>query len=95
MVAAVPSGSDLTKALKLDFVMPFCVVAALLGRWQRWPRVPAAAAGESLIMIFSWWLCDPFSLYEFSCLTGDSVFLSRYLYLALPGVALSATLAAA
>ena len=54
MVAPVPSRSDLTKALKLDFVMPFCVVAALLGRWQRWPRVLAAAAGESLIMISFW-----------------------------------------
>lgn len=37
MVAPVPPGSDLSKALKFDFVMPFCVVAALLGRFGATP----------------------------------------------------------
>lgn len=36
-MAPVPPGSDLSKALKFDFVMPFCVVAALLGRFGATP----------------------------------------------------------
>jgi hypothetical protein len=41
VVAPVPPGSDLSKALKFDFVMPFCVVAALLGRFGATPPEPA------------------------------------------------------
>jgi hypothetical protein len=45
--------------------------------------------------VFAWWLCQPLCLFAFSRLSGTSVFLSRYLYIALPGIALTATVAAA
>ena len=95
VVASIPTNSDLTKMLKVDFVIPFCAAAALLSRWLRWPRVPPAGSSEGLLLIFAWWLCDPLSLFGFSKLTGTSVFLSRYMYIALPGVALAATVAVA
>ena len=95
VVAALPTNADLSKALKVDFVIPFCAACALLSRWLRWPRVPPAASSEALLLIFAWWLCDPLSLFGFSKLTGTSVFLSRYMYIALPGIALVATVAAA
>ena len=95
VVAEIPTNSDLTKALKVDFVIPFCAACALLSRWLRWPRVPPAATSEALLLIFAWWLCDPLSLFGFSKLTGTSVFLSRYMYIALPGIALVATVAVA
>jgi hypothetical protein len=42
-----------------------------------------------------WWLCQPVCLFAFSWLTGNSVFVRRYLFLMLPGVALTATAAVA
>jgi len=95
VVAEIPSSGDLTKALKLGYIVPFCAVSALLGRWFKWPLVDRPASLESLSLILALWLCDPLCLFLFSRVSGNSVFLSRYLYLALPGIALTATLAAA
>jgi mannosyltransferase len=94
VVVPIPSGSDLTKSLKPDFVLPFAAASALLARWLRWPGAPAVSFG-SLVLVFAWWLVQPLSLFAYSRLSGNSVFLSRYLYIALPGIALTATVAAA
>jgi len=45
-------------------------------------------------LILMWWLGPPVLLYAISRATGQSVYLTRYLSVALPGVALAATLAA-
>jgi uncharacterized membrane protein len=95
VVADIPSGGDFSRALKLGFVVPFCAVSALLGRWLRWPLVDRPAPVESVTLILALWLCDPVCLFLLSRVSGESVFLSRYLYLALPGIALTGTLAAA
>jgi hypothetical protein len=42
-----------------------------------------------------WWVCQPLALFAFSVLTGNNVFVTRYLWLSLPGAALAATAAAA
>jgi hypothetical protein len=54
-----------------------------------------AIAPASLALIVGWWVCQPLSLYLFSIWTGHSVFLARYLYMALPGIALASTAVAA
>ena len=54
-----------------------------------------AVVCTDLILIAAWWLIQPLALYSFSRFTGDSVFISRYLSLALPGTALMATALAA
>jgi hypothetical protein len=95
VVAEIPSIGDLIKALKLGYIVPFCGVSALLGRWFKWPLVDRPSSAESLSLILALWLCDPLCLFLFSRVSGNSVFLSRYLYLALPGIVLTATLAAA
>jgi len=95
VVVPVPALSDLAKELKFAFILPFTAASALLARWLRWPRVPPAASFQSLVLVFTWWLCQPLCLYAFSRLSGTSVFLSRYLYVAIPGIALTATVAAA
>ena len=95
VVAEIPTGGDFVRALKLGFVVPFCAVSALLGRWFRWPLVNRPASVESITLILALWLCDPACLFLLSRASGDSVFLSRYLYLALPGIALTGTLATA
>jgi hypothetical protein len=47
------------------------------------------------ILFVGWWLCQPVGLFAVSWLTGNSVFVRRYLFLMLPGVALTATAAVA
>jgi len=65
--------------------------AFLLSRAFKWKVPPTARVSRSsLVLILSWWLIDPVCLFAFSWIGGDSVFLARYLALALPGVALTA-----
>jgi hypothetical protein len=45
----------------------------------------------SAALIFLWWLAPPFVLFVLSVASGESLFLARYLSLALPGAALAAT----
>jgi hypothetical protein len=52
---------------------------------------PNAMQPNAWILILSWWLCQPVCLYLYSQLTGNSVYLGRYLSLMLPGLALAAT----
>ena len=42
------------------------------------------------VLIVSWWLVQPVSLYLYSHLTGNSVYVGRYLSVMLPGAALTA-----
>jgi hypothetical protein len=69
--------------------------AWLLARILRWPRPANAVSTASLALVAAWWLCQPVSLFAFSWLTGNSVFVTRYLSIMLPGVALSASALAA
>ena len=66
--------------------------ACLLARFT-WPRFKIAAT--AWVLILSWWLCQPVSLYLYSHVTGNSVYVGRYLSIMLPGAALAATAAAA
>jgi Dolichyl-phosphate-mannose-protein mannosyltransferase len=95
VVVDQPEGGDLVATLKLSLIAPVCAIAALLARRLRWPRVEGVGSADALTLILGWWLVHPLGLYVFSKLTGNSVFVSRYLYVALPGAVLTATLAAA
>lgn len=48
-------------------------------------------AASAWVLIGSWWLCQPVVLYIYSHLTGNSVYVGRYLSIMLPGVALTTT----
>jgi hypothetical protein len=95
VVVPPPSFADLTNSLKPGLIMGFCAVAALLNRWLHWPRVEDTPGWVPLSLILGWWLCHPLGLFAFSWLTGNSVYVARYLFVALPGAALMATVAAA
>jgi hypothetical protein len=86
-----PGFGELLSILKVKALILTCAGAFLLGRGFKW-KVPRTAwvSGSSLVLILSWWLIDPLCLFAFSWIGGDSVFLARYLALALPGVALTA-----
>lgn len=95
VVVAPPTFGDLLNALKPGVLAGACAGAAALNRWFRWPRVELTPGWVPRSLIIGWWVCQPVGLFAFSWLTGNSVFVSRYLFVALPGAALVATSAAA
>jgi hypothetical protein len=81
-----------------SFHLPL-IAAAALGAWI-WSRLAKqreriAIPASTLTLILAWWLWHPVALFAFSRITGNSVFVPRYLALSLPGAAVAATLAAA
>jgi hypothetical protein len=90
VMAPVPPPLELFRALKLGLIAVTLCIALILRS--------GAGAGRprpALTLILVWWLIPPFALYAFSVLTGNSVFVHRYLSFGLPGAALAATAAAA
>lgn len=89
VVVPRPGAGELFLSLKCKALLVTIAAAFLIGRIFGW-RVPRKGwvPLSSIVLILSWWLIDPLSLFGFSWITGDSVFVARYLYLALPGVAL-------
>jgi hypothetical protein len=81
-----------------SFHLPL-IAAAGLGAWiwSRWAKSSERAAipASALALILGWWLWHPMALFAFSRITGNSVFVPRYLALSLPGAAIAATVAAA
>jgi Dolichyl-phosphate-mannose-protein mannosyltransferase len=95
VIVPEPSLRNLILELKLGLVLT-CAAGALLLRFlMRWPHERARVSASSATLILSWWLCQPLVLFGFSWLTGNSVFIARYLYIGLAGAALAGTLAAA
>jgi len=81
-----------------SFHLPL-IAAAGIGAWI-WSRLakqrdPIPIPASTLALILAWWLCHPMALFAFSRITGNSVFVPRYLALSLAGAAVAATLAAA
>jgi Dolichyl-phosphate-mannose-protein mannosyltransferase len=95
VVAPIPNLGAFLKGFKFAYVLPFCAAAALAANVLGWPRMHRAASWTGAILILSWWVVDPVCLFAFSLITQNSVYLDRYLYMALPGMALAATLGAA
>jgi Dolichyl-phosphate-mannose-protein mannosyltransferase len=93
VVVGEPAAANLGSAIKLGSVTAACAVAAIIASWRGWKAARPAAG--SLLIVAMWWLVDPLSLFAFSHLTGHSVFVARYLTIALPGAALAVTAAAA
>lgn len=94
VIVAEPSWRDLALSLKFALILVCGLGALLFGLLMRWQREPARACLSSKTLILGWWLCQPLVLFALSRATGNSVFVARYLYTALPGAALAATLAA-
>ncbi len=89
-----PKAHELVRTLKFVLIAQLgggALIASLLLRWRRDSAPPPFS---SWVLILSWWLVHPLALFAFSLVTGNSVYVDRYLSLALPGAALTATLAA-
>jgi Dolichyl-phosphate-mannose-protein mannosyltransferase len=104
-----PTWIQLIYALKPSLLLAALAIAVVLNRLLRQRRPAgepstqtpeqsstlASISPSAVCLILAWWLIQPLSLFVFSRLTGDSVFIPRYLSIALPGAAAAATLAAA
>jgi 4-amino-4-deoxy-L-arabinose transferase-like glycosyltransferase len=110
VIAAQPGWRELQHELRWTVVVICGAGAWLLSRLLRWDgdSVPlrraggppsvfrhAAPSATALILILGWWLAPPLCLFVFSRLSGDSVFLRRYISEMLPGAGLAAAAAAA
>lgn len=99
VVVAEPGWLELAYSLRL--LLPAC---AALGAWI-WSSASSSRAdrtsdrlaipASAIALILGWWLSQPLALFAFSRITGNSVFVPRYIALWLPGTAVAATLAAA
>jgi len=95
VIVALPTLRDLRISMKFGVILICGLGAFVLGRLLRWPRPATFSFNSSLVAIAAWWLLQPLALFAVSRVTGSSMFVTRYLYLGLPGAALAATLAAA
>lgn len=89
-----PRLRELGNTFKFLLVAGCALGGWILSRKYHWPR-QANPSVPVLLLVLGWWIGHPLSLYAFSWITGDSVFMPRYLSLSLPGAALAGTLAAA
>jgi hypothetical protein len=96
VIVRLPSLRDFSRSFHFLLVAIGGVGTWLIGRARGWPLdTKALRSGPAAVLILGWWLWPPLALFAYSWLTGNSVFLPRYLSLELPGTALAATLAAA
>ena len=95
VIVDLPTLRMLPRTLKFLLLAQCGGGALLAGLIFRWKREASKPALSSWILILFWWSWHPLALFGYSIVTGNSVFVDRYLSLALPGAALAATALAA
>lgn len=96
VISELPGFREFEHATRWSLVVICTAGTWLVARLFKWPEPQVAVwSGSAMVLMASWWLVQPLALFAFSRVTGDSVFISRYVSLALPGTALMATAAAA
>ncbi len=94
VVTEQPTGMNLLHSFHLPLIAAACLGGFIWARFAR-QKEARGIAGSTLALILAWWLWHPVALFAFSRITGNSVFVPRYLALSLPGTAVAAVLAAA
>jgi mannosyltransferase len=95
VIAPLPAPAQFLRSLELTLVLGCAVGAWMVARLLKWQPDPLPFSTSAVVLIAGWWLCQPVLLFGYSRLTGEGVFVPRYLQLALPGAALMATVLAA
>lgn len=90
VIVDLPRWRDLRQTLKFGLILSCGVGALVLARLLRAPYEKLRFTPAAIALIVGWWLSQPLGLFAFSWLTGNSVFVARYLNIALPGAALVA-----
>ena len=91
VIVAPPTFRDLRRTLRLGLMLECDGGAVLLGLLFHRLRNRQPLSQATLALIGGWWLGYPLAIFVFSRVTGDVLFVDRYLSIALPGVALAAT----
>jgi mannosyltransferase len=91
VIAPLPSPVQFVRSLELTLVLGCAVGAWMVARLLKWQPDPLPFSASAMVLIAGWWLFQPVLLFGYSWLSGDGVFVPRYLQLALPGAALMAT----
>jgi hypothetical protein len=92
VVTEKPTLLELFNQLKLGLATVFFLSGAVLRRLFSWPRTLIKPLWAPIL---TWWLTQPLALFAFSWLTGNSVFVQRYLFVTVSGAALLAVAALA
>lgn len=95
VVTGMPSFATFKDAMQLPMILGCGVVFWLVARTFCWTRERISTAPSELALVLGWWLWQPLFLLAISWITGNPLFLARYFSLALPGMILAGTLAAA
>jgi hypothetical protein len=95
VIVPAPGARDLYYSIKFGLALTCGIGALVLSLAGRWRRPSTAVPASTVALILAWWFCQPLCLFVFSRMTGNSLFVDRYLVLSLPGAALAATAAAA
>jgi hypothetical protein len=94
VILELPSLHHFEWTLRWKLVVLAGVLAWLLSRVFRWKRDPQPFSAASLVLVLAWWLVPAFALLAYSYITGNSVFVPRYLSISIPGLVLSAAFVA-
>ncbi len=71
------------------------VVFWFFAKWRGWTGSARKIVWPDLVFIGAWWLCQPVVICLYAWVSGNSLYVDRYLSIMLPGLALTATAAAA
>jgi hypothetical protein len=95
VIADLPRFSELFRQMHVNMVVGAFVVGTVLVYWLRWARNAWNIPTSGVALIAGWWMCQPILLFAYSHITGNSVFVPRYLSLSLAGTGLATVAAAA
>ncbi|HYL75610.1 MAG TPA: glycosyltransferase family 39 protein [Bryobacteraceae bacterium] len=95
VVTGMPSFATFKDAMQLPIIIGAGLVFWILATAFRWARERISTTPSDLLLVVSWWLWQPLFLLAISWVTRNPVFVARYFSLALPGMILTAALAAA
>ena len=86
----LPAPRTFLYLIHVNVVLICGALAWILSRFAKGRETPRVSS-TSWILILGWWLACPLCIFAYSWLSGNGVFIARYLSLMLPGIALTAT----
>jgi hypothetical protein len=95
VIMKVPGYRALLHQIRWNLVAICGAASWIIARSAGQGKTASSVPRTSLALVLAWWLMQPVCLYLFSRATGNSVFLERYMSIAVPGIAFAATAATA